>query len=238
MSNIITPNESFSQDFWISKNIDLSNALMIVDMQELFINSFFRNSIKQKHRYLLKCLIENIANKIKKALDNNQLIIIVEYDFYWDTIPEINKLIKQNKDKVINLQKNSDWLMCMKNFDKNLNRTSVVMYALKSNKTNIEITWINTGACVLRTAQWLNKTWIWTEIPLWTTLNLYQPRKFAKHNKLKSNKKLYSDSKISLDNLELNENYNLKLLQFIKYGHLGKDHKFLYDYVELMHDLK
>lgn len=173
-------------------NIDFSRALFVVDMQDGFIDPFLSSSLSSEAKAYCDKLKSNIIAKIEACLDQEHLVVIVEYSGNWKTIKWIQNLVKQASTKVITLQKRSDWVTHSANWKENLSETNLVLTWIKNRNASVEVVWINTGYCVLDSARWIRRKWIETTVPLWTTLNLHGST-FAKRNRLDWNTVWYWD---------------------------------------------
>ena len=100
--------------------------------------------------------------------------------------------------------------------------------------SSIEVTWINTTDCVLKTAKWIYKEWIWVNIPLGTTLNIYVKNDFKYENKIHRVQELYWNSSHLLNTSKFNVTKIKKKLNLFTFWILWSNPKFLYDYVELI----
>lgn len=176
--------KKYSKQF--SKNSTSDEALMIVDMQERFLENKKKNKYTEQHRILRKMITKKVIERLEFAQDLKKEVIIVEYEWDWETIPEIMQKIKK---KAVVIHKNDDWLLTSWN-----NYRWIASETLKNKEIkNIEVVWINTSACVISTMVSLLRNWFNPILRLDATMNnLFMDTEidFLENNRLKM---IYND---------------------------------------------
>lgn len=134
------------------------DALMIIDMQAPYIPSerdLRRENINcNNYVFAQKKVINSIIKSVEENIDKWNDIILVEYSWCWKTLEEIRNRLKNYPNQAI-LKKNKDWLLF--STDKFKNRALKILQKIQESK--IEISWVNTSACVKETAFSLDLHW-------------------------------------------------------------------------------
>lgn len=151
-------------------------CLMIIDMQPKFLS---RNS--EIITKVINKLTKNIINELDEFKDNGFDIILVECDWYWDTIPEIRKTIWKYNHKL--LRKTTTWLLSP--WNKYLKSDNSTISILKNADSLVNLAWVNATWCVMSTAHWFYEIQINTLLKLKNTLSVcdYDESDFCIYNK-------------------------------------------------------
>jgi len=176
-----SPSKAILESWEDLSALDFSHAFMIIDMQPFFIGT---SSKKTEAMWYYKKLKINIIEEVEKTLNNNWLILRVEYRHRGDTAEEINQLLAQSKDRVITLTKNSMSLVSDYNEYGESLKIEDTLNEIKARSAQVRLSWVQTSKCVHGTNRNLYHLWIETRVSLWHTLNLYWDRTFEQGNML------------------------------------------------------
>lgn len=206
--------------YWFSSWKDISAKIrdwkfawvdVVMDMQWWFFLRWWGLDERKK-----ECdkLCENIAGRVEHSFEGKKLILLVEFDWYGETSPIILKALRESRESVIHLTKwNCSLLSPHKTRKEDLEKICMIIWALmKAQIKKIWLFWINTSACVLKSAKNLESRWFFPQIPLGYTLNFFDDFEYG-------------------DNLSDVLNYDLSTGKYLRYWRKWKKLKKLSDYL-------
>lgn len=177
------------------ENLNFSEVFMIVDMQPFFISSFLKSKISDEVKSFYSSLRSNIIQKTEDILENNWIILNVEYALRWGIISELQDVLNNNKEKVVTLRKYNTGLLWDTYGDSakiEFKKAQDTLEIIQKRDISISIWWIHTSRCVKAVARNVKSVWCKTSVLLGQTLNLdKKATDFKRSNQLSETRAIY-----------------------------------------------
>lgn len=132
---------------------------MVVDMQEWFLRNWFNSKSN------VSKLIENTSKRVFDAMKKGKKIFVVEFEWYWELIPEIKQVLNWDCIKVL---KERDYFLLLER--KGL-RYWLYHWEIDGIES-MELAWVHTNFCVREAYRVFYEQWISCWLKLGSTLNL------------------------------------------------------------------